>query len=311
MVMLVSVLVLVNALSKSDFEALLELKKGIEKDPFGQIANSWLSNSISSNGCPDNWFGITCIDGHVSSIVLNDLGLIGSFSFPAIIGLKMLKNLSVSNNQLMGTITNIGSLHSLEFLDLSRNRFHGSVPSTLFSLRNLEVLNLSSNGFGGPLPVGFDSLVKLKYIDLKDNGFEGDIMHFVEQLGDVVYLDLSQNKFSGSLDLGLGKSSFVSGIQYLNVSCNALVGKLFAHDGMPFFDSLEVFDASHNGLDGVLPSFNFMVFLRIIRLGSNQLSGFLPQALVQDSSMVLSELDLSCNQLEGNVSTSGFHFCIA
>ncbi|KAI9194789.1 hypothetical protein LWI28_009205 [Acer negundo] len=299
--LIVLLLLIVNALGQSDFEALLVLKKGIEKDPSGQILHSWDSKSLASDGCPKNWFGITCIDGHVSSIVLNDLGLIGDFSFPAVAGLKMLSNISVSNNQLMGTITSIGSIHSLEFLDLSRNNFHGSIPSGLLSLKNLVFLNLSANNFQGTLPSGFDNLGRLKYLDLGDNGFQGDIMNLVLQFGSMVHLDLSRNKFSGSLDLGLGNSSFVSAIQYLNISYNSLVGELFAHDGLPYFDSLEVFDASNNRLVGTIPSFNFVVSLRILRLGSNQFSGSLPEALMQESSMILSELDLSCNQLEGPV----------
>ncbi|OMO91454.1 hypothetical protein COLO4_18363 [Corchorus olitorius] len=126
-------------------------------------------------------------------------------------------------------------------------------------------------------------------------------MDLLAQLESVVHVDLSINKLSGSVDLALGSSGFVSSIQYLNISHNMLVGELFAHDGMPYFDSLEVFDASNNQLVGTIPSFNFIVSLRILRLGNNRLSGSLPEALLQESSMILSELDLSLNQLEGPV----------
>ncbi|MBA0622828.1 hypothetical protein Godav_008331 [Gossypium davidsonii] len=215
----------VTALAQSDFEALLELKKGIEKDPSGKVIDSWDSKSLASDGCPRNWFGITCNEGHVTAITLNGLGLVGNFSFPVIVGLKLLRNLSISSNQLTGTISNIGSIRSLQFLDLSVNAFHGVIPSGIANLKDL----------------------------------------------------------------------------YLNISQNLLVGELFAHDGMPYFDSLEVLDASNNQLVGTIPSFNFIVSLRILRLGSNRLSGSLPEALLQESSMILSELDLSLNQLEGPV----------
>ncbi|KAE8666662.1 protein ETHYLENE INSENSITIVE 3 [Hibiscus syriacus] len=236
----------VTALAQSDFEALLELKKGIEKDPSGKALDSWDSKSLASDGCPKNWFGITCDEGHVASITLNDLGLVGNFSFPVIVGLKSFRNLSISSNQLTGTISNIGSIRSLEFLDLSVNAFHGVIPSGIVNLKDC-------------------------------------------------------NRLSGSLDLGLGSSSLVSSIQYLNISQNLVVGELFAHDGTLYFDSLEVLDASNNQLVGTIPSFNFIVSLRILRLGNNQLSGSLPGALLQVSSMILSELDLSLNQLEGPV----------
>ncbi|KAJ9189086.1 hypothetical protein P3X46_000417 [Hevea brasiliensis] len=298
---LVLLLLLVNAFGQSDFEALLELKKGIEKDPSGKVLVSWDSNSLASDGCPQNWYGVVCIDGNVDSITLNDAGLVGNFSFPVLTGLKMLRNLSISNNHLMGTISNVGSIESLEYLDISCNLFHGFLPSGIVNLRNLVLLNLSSNNFQGMIPSGFGSLERLKYLDLRANSFSGDIMKLLSQLGSVVHVDLSSNQLSGSLDLGLGNASFVSSIQYLNISHNALVGQLFAHDGVPYFDSLEVFDASNNQLDGNIPPFQFVVSLQILRLRSNQMSGSLPEALLEDKSMLLTELDLSLNQLTGPV----------
>ncbi|KAL3718488.1 hypothetical protein ACJRO7_003596 [Eucalyptus globulus] len=254
MICLIICLFLVNALARSDLEALLELKKGFQKDPSGQVLDSWDSKSLASNGCPQNWHGVTCSEGHVTSLVLDNVGLTGKFSFVAVSGLTMLQNLSVSNNQLTGIVSEISS--------------------------------------------GLD---QLRYLDLHGNAFSGDVTKLLSVLGDIEYVDLSHNQLSGSLDLVLGNSSFVSSIRYLNVSSNALVGELFSHDGMPFFDSLEVFDASNNKLVGKIPSFNFVVSLQILRLGNNQLSGSLPQALLLESSMILAELDLSDNQLEGPV----------
>lgn len=246
-------LLLVNSLGQqADFEALLELKKGFQEDPSGQILSSWNSKSVSSNRCPEDWFGITCSVGHVTSVVLDDVGLTGEFSFSTVSALTMLQNLSLHSNQLTGNISE------------------------------------SAFGFG-----------QLKYLDLHNNGFVGDAMGLVSQLSSIEHVDLSSNKFSGSMDIDVSNASFVSTIQYLNVSDNLLVGELFAHDGLPFFDSLEVFDASNNQLVGKLPSFEFVVSLKILRLGNNQLSGSLPQALLQGNSMILSELDLSMNQFEG------------
>ncbi|KAJ6739444.1 hypothetical protein OIU74_004252 [Salix koriyanagi] len=298
---LILLLVVVAALGQSDFKALLELRKGFEEDPSGKVFDSWDSKAMASDGCPQTWYGVICVNGHVVSITLNDVGLVGNFSFPVLAGFKMLRNLSVSNNQLTGTISNVGSIGSLEFLDLSSNFFHGSVPSGVAKLKNLVILNLSSNNFEGTVPSGFGNLKSLEYLDLRHNSFSGDIMSLLSQLDNVVHVDLSSNQFSGSLDLGLGNAIFVSSIKYLNISHNYLVGKLFAHDGVPYFDSLEVFDVSNNQITGAIPPFKFVVSLRILRLGSNQLSGSLPEALLQDSSMVLTELDLSLNQLEGPV----------
>ncbi|KAK4419708.1 putative inactive receptor kinase [Sesamum alatum] len=287
---------------ESDIDALLELKKGIQTDTSGKVLATWDSNSLASDGCPKNWYGISCSNGHVNSITLNGLGLVGEFNFPAISKLQMLLNLSVSNNQFNGTIgKEIGSLGSLKSLDLSCNLFSGSIPSQLMSLKNLVLVNVSLNKMEGEIPSGFGSMKVLKYLDLHSNGFVGDVMGLLAQLGDVSYVDLSCNSFSGSLDLGIGNPDFISSVQYLNISNNSLTGPLFPHDGIPYFDNLEVFDASDNHFVGNVPSFSFVVSLRVIKLRNNQLSGSLPQGLLQESSMILSELDLSHNQLEGPV----------
>ncbi|KAI4308295.1 hypothetical protein L6164_031384 [Bauhinia variegata] len=296
-------LLVVVALGNSDIDALLELKKSIEKDPSGLVFTSWDSKSLASDGCPQNWYGILCSEGNVVSITLDNVGLVGQFNFQAINSLTMLRNLSILNNVFTGSISHIGPMESLEFLDLSVNKFNGLVLSDLVNLHNIVYLNVSSNEFEGTFPVNFGKLEHLKYLDLHANSFSGDIMRVFSQMGSVVHVDLSRNRFSGSLDLGLAKNSFLSSIKYLNISHNSLTGKLFAHDGMPYLDSLAIFDASNNQLEGTIPSFNLVVSLRVLRLGCNQLSGSLPQALLQDTSMMLSELDLSQNNLEGPIAS--------
>lgn len=265
------------AVGESEVDALLQLKKGIQTETLTKDFVSWDSNSLESDGCPKNWFGISCSNGHVTSISLNQLGLAGKFSFPAISPLKMLRNLSLSNNHFTGSLTrDLGLLESLQNLDLSGNSFTGSVPS------------------------GFSNLKQLKYLDFHANGFVGDVMSVLGQLGSVAYVDLSCNGFSGPLDLGTADPDFMSSVSYLNVSCNNLTGELFfPHDGIPYLDSLEILDASENRITGNVPSFTLVVSLRVLKLRSNQLSGSLPEGLLQESSMVLSELDLSHNQLEG------------
>lgn len=290
-----------TALGNPDIDALLELKKSIQNDPSGIVINSWDSRSLASDGCPKNWYGILCTEGNIISITLDNAGLVGDFNFHAINGLKMLRNLSVTNNQFTGSVLHFSPMESLESLDLSLNKFQGLVPSDLLELHNLVYLNLSSNQFEGTLPAGFNKLEQLKYLDLHSNSFSGDIMGILSHMGSVVHVDLSNNRFSGSLDLGLGNNSFLSSIKYLNISHNSLVGQLFAHDGMPYLDNLEVFDASYNQLVGNIPSFSFVVSLRILRLECNKLSGSLPEGLLKESSMMLSELDLSQNKIEGSL----------
>ncbi|CAH9072561.1 unnamed protein product [Cuscuta europaea] len=291
-------------IGRSDLETLLEVKKGFKEDPSGKVLISWDSKSLAADGCPRNWYGVTCSEGHVTSIVLNGVGLIGMLDFPAISSLKMLRNLSVSDNQLRGNVTvEVGFIESLENLDLSHNMFSGSIPLELTDLKNLVSLNLSMNDMEGDIPFGVGSLEQLRYLDLHSNAFLGNVTALLAQLGGVLFVDISGNKLFGSLDLEArkGYSSFVSKVKYFNISHNNMSGELFPHGGMASFGSLEVFDASYNMFAGNLPSFNFAASLQILRLGNNKLSGSPPQGLLQQSSMILSELDVSHNELEGSL----------
>ena len=286
----------------SDIDALLEFKKGIQKDPTGRVSNSWNQVILQeSNGCPLTWYGVQCNVNRVSSITLNDMALVGTINFSALAKMKALHNLSLSNNHFTGNLSpEVGAISSLEFLDLSCNSFDGSIPSELTKIGNLVSLNLSFNNFDGPVPAGFGNLKKLKSLDMCGNSISGDLDDILGQLQNVVHVDLSQNQLSGSIESISDNSPIIDSLQYLNISHNKLSGELFAKDPVPVFDNLEVFDASFNQLSGNVPSFNFLFSLRILRLGNNQLSGSLPEALFKESSMVLTELDLSCNQLTGS-----------
>lgn len=292
-----------SAATAADMEALMEFGRGIRQDPSRRQVAPWNPTSSSdSDGCPVDWHGVQCSSGKILSIAFDGIGLVGNASLSVLARMSMLQNLSLSNNKLEGVLPRaLGSMTSLQHLDLSNNRFVGSIPAELTKLINLGHLNLSSNGLGGALPLGFRNLRKLKYLDLRGNGFTGKLDDIFAQLQSPVHLDFSCNQFSGSLASISDNSSVASTLQYLNVSHNLLSGPVFASDPTPLFDSLEVFDASYNALSGNVPSFNFMISLKVMRLQNNNFSGSIPEALFRETSMVLTELDLSCNQLTGPV----------
>jgi hypothetical protein len=296
----------------SDMAALLEFGRGIRQDPSRREAFPWKpSSALDSDGCPADWHGVQCSGGQILSIAFDGIGLVGKATLSVLARMPMLRNLSLSGNKLGGVLPReLGSMASLQVLDLSNNRFSGSIPSELTKLAGLGYLNLSSNGFGGALPVGFRNLRKLKYLDLRGNGFTGKLGDLLVQLQSAVHVDLSSNQFSGSLTPMSDNSSVVSTVQYLNVSHNVLSGTLFDSDPMPLFDSLEVFDASFNALGGNIPPFNFLISLKILRLQNNNFSGSIPEALFRETSMVLTQLDVSCNQLTGLIILLFCQYCI-
>lgn len=293
------------AYANSDIDALLEFKKGINKDPSRHIVDSWNQvNLQESDGCPLNWYGVQCNGNRVLSITLNDMELNGTIDFSALAKMEMLTNLSLSNNNFVGHLSPyVGSISSLKVLDLSRNGFIGPIPSDLAKITTLVYLNLSSNNFEGPVPSGFGNLEKLMYLDLRSNKFSGDIDGILGKSQSIVHVDISDNQLDGTFESISDNSAITDSLKYLNISHNKLSGELFARLPVPMFDILEVFDVSHNELKGNVPSFNFIFSLRILRLGNNQLSGSLPEALFKENSMVIEDVDLSCNQLTGPVKT--------
>uniref|UniRef100_A0A2N9F2K4 non-specific serine/threonine protein kinase n=1 Tax=Fagus sylvatica TaxID=28930 RepID=A0A2N9F2K4_FAGSY len=71
--------------------------------------------------------------------------------------------------------SDIGSLQSLQALDLSKNLLIGEIPPQLGSMKQLETLNLSHNNLSGSIPSTFDQSASLTYIDISYNELEGRI----------------------------------------------------------------------------------------------------------------------------------------
>lgn len=64
---------------------------------------------------------------------------------------------------------------TLEDLRLAKNKFSGTLPSSLLSLVNLETLHLDNNGFVSSVPEMFDKVYRLTTVQLHRNLFTGAI----------------------------------------------------------------------------------------------------------------------------------------
>ncbi|CAM8887928.1 unnamed protein product [Rhodiola kirilowii] len=107
-----------------------------------------------------------------------------------------LRYLSLSNNVMWGPLDNglFESLSNLVFLDLSMNRFTGSLPPSVFLPSSLF---LQRNFFNGQLPKTIPpGSTGSSIVDLSHNTLSGTIP---EALAGVETLYLNNNRFSGSV----------------------------------------------------------------------------------------------------------------
>ncbi|KAK7814404.1 mdis1-interacting receptor like kinase 2 [Quercus suber] len=95
---------------------------------------------------------------------------------------RNLSSLKVSNNKISGSLppglseaSQLGSLQSLENLDLSWNMLIGEIPPQLGDMLRLEILYLSHNNLSGSMPSTFDDISSLTSIDISYNKLEGPI----------------------------------------------------------------------------------------------------------------------------------------
>ncbi|KAH6790156.1 Leucine-rich receptor-like protein kinase family protein [Perilla frutescens var. frutescens] len=228
-----------------------------------------------------------------------------SSSFPSEIGkLVTLKNLSLAGNNFSGAIPDsISSLASIRSLDLSRNSLSGHLPSSLTRLGSLVYLNLSMNSFTKGIPKGLEMMTELDVLDLHGNMLDGKLDPGFLLLTSASHVDLSGNLLVNSAE---DQHKFLGGIspsvKHLNLSHNQITGSLVGGGDAQAFGSLKVLDLSYNQLSGELPGFNFVYDLEVLKLGNNEFSGSVPNDLLRGDSLVLTELDLSGNNLSGPIS---------
>ncbi|CAA0825397.1 Leucine-rich receptor-like protein kinase family protein [Striga hermonthica] len=266
------------------------------------LAKLSISNNSISGRLPDNL-------GQFKSLEYLDISnnLFSSELPPDMGKLVHLKNLSLAGNNFSGQISDtISGLASIRSLDMSRNSLSGPLPLSLTKLRGLVYLNLSMNAFNQSIPKGFELLPRLDVLDLHGNELDGEFDPQLLLLTTASYVDLSGNLLASSVREK--RESFLAGISpsvsYLNLSHCELTGSLVGGGGeADAFGSLKVLDLSYNQLSGELPGFSFVYDLQVLRLCNNRFSGYIPNNLLKGGSFVLTELDLSGNNLSGPITT--------
>ncbi|GMY13603.1 MDIS1-interacting receptor like kinase 2-like isoform X6 [Fagus crenata] len=156
---------------------------------------------------------------------------------------SLLHWIDLSHNSISGEIPLTGNL---EYLDLSYNKFNGSVAHIIGNMEQLRYFNLCNNKIVGEVPSNIGQLTALETFSLSHNYLTGSIP---TQFGDLQLLntlDLSHNTFSGEIPSTLGHSQ---PLNHLDLSCNNLTGSI-SH----FLVSIKEVNFSYNSFHGQIPN---------------------------------------------------------
>ncbi|KAJ3235656.1 hypothetical protein HDU81_000288 [Chytriomyces hyalinus] len=187
-----------------------------------------------------------------------------------------LKKLNLSRMSLDGGIPDsFGNLVNLEELDLSEDGLTGSIPASFGNLIKLVRLRLDWNKLSGTVPEVFGRMTKLQMLSLSHNHLEGLIPQSISKCAQLRTLWCDRNRFSGPIPESVFRLPLLESV---NEESNSIIS------GSPTCNASAEFAAS---LD--LKSLN--------NFSSNQLEG-------GRTSLVLSELNLSNNQLSGRLPNS-------
>ncbi|KAK4858830.1 hypothetical protein QYF36_022671 [Acer negundo] len=162
--------------TSTDIECLKEFKKSV-KDPSNYLV-SWDFNN-KTEGFICKFTGIECWhpdENKVLNIRLSNMDLKGQFP-SGFENCSSMTGLDLSNNKFSGSIPSDIStrLHYVTSLDLSSNDFSGEIPSGLANCSFLNSLKLSNNRFTGKIPLELGLLNRLKTFSVANNLLTGPI----------------------------------------------------------------------------------------------------------------------------------------
>ncbi|XXG72725.1 hypothetical protein AAC387_Pa07g1757 [Persea americana] len=259
------------------------------------------SLSLSNN----NFSGTLALDmfqklKNLSSLDLSDnkLSFNNSNGSSHLISSFQIQSLSLQSCNISEFPNILQSLNHLGYLDLSKNKIHGEIPTWIWEVGNgsLYQLNLSNNfleSFEHPLPEFSSS--GLQIVDLHSNKLKGSLPVLPHQ---VFFHDYSNNKFSSIIPATINFTS----AQYFFLSGNNVSGEI--PSSICKASLLEVLDLSRNNFSGNIPTCLGKIgdSLKILNLQRNAFQGIVPDTFKKECT--LRTLNLDSNELEGPIPKS-------
>ncbi|KAL4634636.1 hypothetical protein ACB092_04G214600, partial [Castanea dentata] len=162
--------------------------------------------------------------------------------------------LDLSNNSLSGSISHflcykMNEPKYMEFLNLGNNLLSGKLSNCWMMWKYLFALNLGKNNFTGSIPTSIGSLVGLSYLHLDNNRFSRKLPSSLKNCEQLVTIDVAKNDFVGSIPSWIGHR--LSRLVILHLHSNNFHG--YIPKELCSLTSLQILDLSHNKLFGSIP----------------------------------------------------------
>ncbi|KAM3197116.1 hypothetical protein ACQJBY_072658 [Aegilops geniculata] len=159
-----------------------------------------------------------------------------------------------SGNQLSQDILQYFCGTKIQFLDLSYNIFHGTIPSCLMKdTQALRVLNLKENQLQGKLPRDFNNNCMLEVLDFSGNWIQGQLPRSLSSCKKLEVFDVGNNQINDSFPCWM---SGLPGLQVLVLNSNEFFGQVAPsvanNKNNCQFPRLRILDLASNNFSGTL-----------------------------------------------------------
>jgi uncharacterized protein YjbI with pentapeptide repeats len=176
-------------------------------------------------GLGDNLFTGLLPEAMMRLTNLVTLGLDNNFfdgNFLFLQDMRRMERLYLNENNFGTTLgtTYLLAMRDLLELDLSSNKFRGSLPIDYFQFPKLRILDLGNNMLTGILPLGTYDNAALNYVTLDHNNFTGPIVERMANMVNLTHLDLSGNSLTGNIPSAV--TSQLTNLRYLFLADNPL-----------------------------------------------------------------------------------------
>ncbi|KAH9715427.1 Receptor-like protein 1 [Citrus sinensis] len=261
-----------------------KIEEGLLNSPYLQQLD--ISNNILSGHIP-RWIGNfssfefllmanNCLEGNIPVQLLNH---------------RTLELLSVSENYLSGSMTSSFNLSSLKHLYAKKNALSGPIPDMLFRSSELMTLDLRDNGFFGRIPCQINDRSNLRVLLLRGNNLEGQIPNQMCQLRRLGMMDLSHNRFNGSIP-----SCFTNMLQWTIGNVDLFGDELLTVPGLYFGTIGTYYNSTLDLSVSKGDEYTSPQLVKVEFMTKNRYE------LYNGSNLnYMVGLDLSCNELTGNV----------